>query len=419
MKIPASRKRRLSPDRSATNKRSASALKEKSGMRVSFGGWYQRTTLHLSEVYDFFVSGSSKLNLLKSELERLWKKLAIVEVSRESGYLEYVKAKTEDGIEIRYYEDGLYILELTVDDISTVHDEKRRLEDYWNVALSPALSYIFSLGAPTPRVLANIKTVHPTVVSGAVGEPSRFSPDESFGSVYSKIVSDGISVVKTPLFIFVMTSARSDAASRPVVENLIFFREFKDHLEKYLNIHRLIWEEISEIKERKNISGSEVEEVRGRLDGYQKTIGLISNRINQMGAYVRTRSAIAKGMNVEEYLSGFFQFKFETLVDTLDYIKEIWKMTSEYLNSSIQNLQEIKNQSAARGIQSLQLITSLGVVSGIIGYLSKNEIPKVTFMGAFYFALVIIVSWALNRLISHFYRRKKYDLKFGRREENI
>ena len=386
---------------------------------VSFGGWYQRTTLHLSEVYDFFVSGSSKLDLDKGELERLWKKLDLADVSRESGYLEYVSAKTRNGIEIRYYEDGLYVLESFINDISSAHEEKRRLEEYWNAFLSPALSYIFSLGAPTPKVLANIKTIHPTVISGVVSDSSLFSPDESFGPAYSKIVSDGISVIKTPLFIFVTASARSALSARPVIENLIFFREFKDHLEKYLNIHRSIWEQISDIKERKNISGSEVEEIRGKLDGYQKTIGLISNRINQMGAYVRTRSAIAKGMNVEEYLAGFFQFKFETLVDTLDYIKEIWKMTSEYLNSSIQNLQEIKNQSAARGIQSLQLITSLGVVSGIIGYLSKNEVPKITFVGALYFALVIIVAWSLNRLISHVYRRKKYDLKFGRREESI
>jgi len=400
-------------------KRSSAAEGSSGKMTVSFGGWYQRTTLHLSEVFDFLSFGSSKLDLDKGELERLRRKVGMTDISRESGYLEYVSGRTEDGILMRYYEDGLYILESEVNDISSVNDEKMKLEEYWNSSLNPALSFIFSLGAPTPKVLANIRTVHPTVISGISSDPARFSPDGSFGPVYSRIVSDGISVVKTPLHIFVMTSARSASSARPVIENLVFFREFKDHLEKYLNIHRSIWEEISDIKEKKNISGKDVDEIRGKLDGYQKTIGLISNRINQMGAYVRTRSAIAKGMSVEAYLSEFFQFKFETLVDTLDYIKEIWKMTSEYLNSSIQNLQEIKNQSAARGIQSLQLITSLGVVSGIIGYLSKNEVPKVTFIGAFYFSLVIFIAWSLNRVISHIYRRKKYDLKFGRREENI
>ena len=55
-----------------------------------------------------------------------------------------------------------------------------------------------------------------------------------------------------------------------------------------------MWEEISDIKERKVIKGKDVEEVRMQLDAYQKTINLISSRINQMGAYVHTRADIAK-----------------------------------------------------------------------------------------------------------------------------
>ncbi|MDD4931490.1 MAG: hypothetical protein PHG66_05105 [Candidatus Colwellbacteria bacterium] len=406
----------MAPRKTSVKAKTAAASKK---IRVSYGGWYQRTTLHLSEIYDFFSFGTSHLPLLKSELERLWRKLSLAEVSRESGYLEFISAKTASGITIRYYEDGLYMLESEVDDISEVPDEKRKLEEYYAGSLSPAISYIFSLGAPTPKVLANIKTVHPTVIVGTMTDPSRFNPDEIFGPVYSKLSSPGVSVVKTPLYIFVMTSPAAAVVATPVVENLVFFREFKDHLEKYLDIHRTVWEEISEIKERKDISGTEVDEIRGKLDGYQKTISLISNRINQMGSYVKTRSSIAKSMKVEEYLIGFFQFKFETLIDTLDYIKEIWKMTSEYLTSSITNLQEIKNQSAARGIQSLQLITSLGVVSGILGYLSKNEVPKMTFIGTMYFAAIILVAWGANKTISHFYLKKRYNLKFGRREENI
>lgn len=46
--------------------------------------------------------------------------------------------------------------------------------------------------------------------------------------------------------------------------------------------------------------------------------------------------------NVEQHLTDLFQYKFETLTDTLDYNKEIWKMNGDYLNSSIQNLVEIE-----------------------------------------------------------------------------
>ena len=79
----------------------------------------------------------------------------------------------------------------------------------------------------------------------------------------------------------------------------------------------------------------EIAEARGKLDGYQKTISLISNRINQMGSYVNTRSSIAKHLEIEKDLSSLFEYKFETLTDTLTYIKEIWKMTGDYLSQAI------------------------------------------------------------------------------------
>lgn len=384
--------------------------------KITYGGWYQRTTLHLSEVYDFLAFGKSKLALDGDKLKRLQKKLELSEVSREANYLEYISAKTKDGITIRYYEDGLYILEIETDDIKK---SKAILEKYFDQKFNPAIGYIFSLGAPTPKILANIKSPHATVVTvkGENTEVETFL--KNVGHVYNKIESGAFAVYKTHLFIFVVVPEDIDEGASELVENLIFFREFKDQLEKYLQIHRVLWEEISEIKEQKEIKGNDVEKVRDKLDSYQTTISLISNRINQMGSYVRTRASISKHTNIQQHLTDLFQYKFETLTDTLDYIKEIWKMTNDYLNSSIQNLVEIKGQSAARGIQSLQLITSIGVISGIVGYLSKNEFPKITAIGAMYFFIIIAITWLINSLLTRIYRSKKYKLKFNQRKEDI
>src|SRR3989338_2192548 len=95
--------------------------------KVTYGGWYQRTTLHLSEIYDLFVKGESNLNLNKDELKKFQTGLELGNISRESGSLEYVKATTKSGIEIRYYEDGLYVLEISTDDISNA---QKTLEEY-------------------------------------------------------------------------------------------------------------------------------------------------------------------------------------------------------------------------------------------------------------------------------------------------
>lgn len=388
--------------------------------KITYGGWYQRTTLHLSEIYDLFALGKSNLNLSKKKLSEFHNKFGFESVTREAGYFEFVKAKSTNGIEVRYYEDGLYVLEVELSGLNALGKTKALLETYFNEILNPATSYIFSLGAPTPKVLANIKTVHPVVVSVVQENPETFKPAQSeFGNIYSTITSQDIVVHKTPGYIFIVSSPKSEGAVAELVEMQIFFREFKDQLEKYLDIHRSLWEEISSIKERKILKGNEIEPIRAELDSYQKTISLISNRINQMGSYIRTRSSIAKSSNIEEHLRKLFEFKFEVLTDTLDYIKEIWKMTTDYLSSAIQNIVEIKNQGTSRGIQSLQVITSIGVVSGMIGYFSKNELPRFTALGAVYFMVIIAVTWLINFSISALYRNKKYTLKFSDRVKDI
>ncbi len=389
----------------------------KDSYTVTFGGWYQRTTLHLSEVYDFLAHGTSALKQLDSaKLRELRDGLGIESVTRETGYLESVVAKTHLGITIRYYEDGLYVLEKEAEDIAMAHTE---LEQYFEQHFNPATSYLFSLGAPTPKLLANIKTTHPTVVSVLEEAGSPFTPDPAFGEVYTRVSSNGVTVFKTPQYIFIASSKESPVSLMNLVEMQIFFREFKDQLEKYLSIHRTIWEEISDIKEGETITGKRVEEVRGKLDSYEKTISLISNRINQMGSYAATRSSLARHLSLQDELVTLFEYKFETLTDTLSYIKEIWQMTKEYLASAIQNLVEIKSQATSNNLQSLQTITSIGVISGVLGYLSATKLPTISMPGVFYFILLFLLTLILNTSIRALYKNKKYSLKFGHKASDI
>jgi len=382
---------------------------------VAFGGWYQRTTLHLSEIYDFVSSGISRLPLSDKKLAKYHTALDIEKATREVGSLEYVSAITSHGIEIRYYEDGLYILNYETDDIVNA---KRFLTNYFENLFEPAISYIFSLGAPTPKVLANIKSHHPMVVTLIKKNPEDYKVEEKYGKVYSKIDVDGVSVYKTHSYIFIVADASTEHL-RNLSETQVFFREFKDQLEKYLNIHRTIWEEIAHIKERGVIKGGDVEKLRSKLDSYQKTIGLIKNRINQMGAYIGTRRSIAKNAKVEGELISLFQYKFETLSDTHSYIKELWSMTENYLDSAIKLMVEIVNQSTNVSIRSLQLITTVGVLSGILAYLARDEFPKLSPVGVAYFMILVVATWAINKLVWVYYQKKKYKVQFTDRAKEI
>lgn len=385
-------------------------------MNVYFGGWYQRTTLHLTEIANFFVDGRSDLPFSKEKLMKFHEGMGLKSVSREAGSLEFVQAQTKEGIQIHYYEDGLYILKLASNNID---EAKKILEEYYNEKMAPAMAYIFSLGAPTPKDLANIKTVHPIAVAVIDKDPEGFLIDCEFGEVYSSITSAEMTVKKTPWFIFLITKPDYREFTEGLIEMQIFFREFKDQLQKYLDIHRKLWEEISDIKERKLIRGKEVEKVRLQLDAYQKTINLISSRINQMGTYVHTRADIAKEMKLTEHLSRIFQYKFDVLTNTHGYIKEIWVMTNNYLNSAISVIAEIKGQATNKSIQSLQLITTYGVVGGIIGYLSRDSLPKVTSQGMIYFGLLMLVTFVVNILVKFAYQRVRYKIKFVERVKDI
>ena len=112
-------------------------------------------------------------------------------------------------------------------------------------------------------------------------------------------------------------------------------REFKGQLHRYLNLHRIIWEHIAEVKERGKIKGNEIGPFKDKIEGYEKKINIIEERINQMNAYIKTRESIVKNTKELEQFHEIFEFKYETLVDTLQYIKDIWGMTKNYVNSAL------------------------------------------------------------------------------------
>jgi len=383
---------------------------------VTYGGWYQRTTLHLTEVYEFLKNGGTRLQLSKSRLKKYHEKLNIKNVSRELGKFEYVQAETKQGITIKFYEDGLYVLETESEQIDQA---SKNLREYFEEVWSPAIEYIFSLGSPTPKILSNLKDEHPIVISKIDRDHSSFNPGKKYGKVYSETHFRNISVYKTEDYIFVIANPSQKQGLHMLVEMQIFFREFKDQLHKYLNIHRDIWEQIAVIKELHYIKGKEVGEYKSMLEKYKKTIDLIQNRINQMKTYAGTRATISKELNVEKPLVVLFQYRFEDLFNTLSYIKEIWSMTVNYTNNAIRVLSEVDAKASMSGIRSIQILASIGVVTGVIGYLARDTLPSISVIGAGYLiglgVVALIVDWFLRRSA----KNKKYELKFAERYKKI
>jgi len=130
-----------------------------------------------------------------------------------------------------------------------------------------------------------------------------------------------------------------------------------------------------------------------------------------MASYLRTRGKIANTQKIDETLDQIFSYKYETLEDTLSYIKELWKMTDNYLGATLARFGEMGAESTRNSIGSLRLITTVGVIAGILGYLGRDSLPTLTPIGGAFFALLLAVTWVVNELVSLYYSRKNYALK--------
>lgn len=194
------------------------------------------------------------------------------------------------------------------------------------------------------------------------------------------------------------------------IQEQIFMREFKGQLHRYLNLHRIIWERIAEVKEKGKIRGRDVGAFNTRIEEYAKTINLIDTRINQMGAYISTRESVLKNdPNMVKFL-GVLQFKYETLSDTLSYVQDIWRMTSNYVDSALSLFSSIQAKSTESSVTNLTIITSMGVGATLMGLFSQSA-PEFTLFGAGYFLALAIIGYSANKVMKTIAERRMYKIQ--------
>jgi hypothetical protein len=378
--------------------------------QVFVGGWFQRTRLHLGEIYDFLQTAESPLNLDKAKLNALRDDLQISEVELTVDLLEYIKL-VSNNITVRIYEDGLVTLTtLHSDDLQ---EDINRLTSYYEQKLSPAFSYIFSLGAPVPKELANIKTVYPYFVrtNGATPERVKELLSEFNQESYFTINRDEFDIYRgNKFYIIDQHGAHNDEVER-FIEEQIFVREFRGQLHRYLNLHRTIWEKIAEVVERGEMVGSEIGEFKTKVEQYKKTIDFIGTRINQMDTYLRTRESIS---NNDPRLAKFqdtLGYKHETLSDTLEYIKDLWDLTTNYVDSAVKIFSDLAAKSTSSSVKNLTIVTSMGVGATLIGLFKTTSVPQITWVGVGYFFALAVLGYAVNKALNWWAKRKKYGIK--------
>lgn len=392
-------------------------------MKVSsiyIGGWFQRTMLQLSEVYDFLRNGESQLKLNKKKLQELRKNLSIGSVEYGVAGEEFVAFTTSEHVRIKIFEDGLIVVGSENVSEETLFADVEKLKDYYELKLSPAINYIFSLGAPVPKELAHIENIYPyfVVCENATREDIAELLAKTERQKYFEFDNKNYSVLRGDKYYFINNKKTSKANIERYIEEQIFIREFKGQLHRYLNLHRIIWEKIDQVKDRSKVKGSDVIKFSTKLESYAKTVNLIDGRIQQMSTYISTRERIAKqDKELEEFLA-ISGFRYETLRNTLEYIKDLWVMTRNYVASAQKLFDGIKQDVTSGSIDSLTIVTSMSAGAAILELFTESE-PEFTSFGFIYFFILAFVGWIATKLLTKVSEKRKYEISDVDIDKNI
>ena len=378
---------------------------------VYIGGWFQRTMLQLTEIYDLLRDCNSQLDLDPEKLQEFRKCLEIGKIDYGVAGEEYIEFTTALNMKVKVFEDGLITVNNTNVSDDTLFADLDKITDYYENKLSPAFNYLFSLGAPVPKELAHIETIYPyfIICDNVTKEDISDLVSRTEKQKYFEFSSEKYDVVRGDKYYFINNKKQSLENIERYIESQVFIREFKGQLHRYLNIHRIIWEKIDNIKDKVNVKGSEIVKFTTKLEGYSKTVNLIDGRINQMSTYISTREKIVKAdPELTEFLA-ISGYRYETLRDTLNYIQYLWDMTQTHLNQAKSLFSEIKSDVTNSSVSNLTVVTSMSAGASLLGLLNES-LPTVNPMGFVYFLILALIGWISTKILSFIGKQRKYEV---------
>jgi hypothetical protein len=389
---------------------------------VYIGGWFQRTMLQLTEIYDFLRSCDTKLDLLdKEKLKELHKSLQIGKIEYGVDGEEYLSFTTALNLKVKIFEDGLITVNNTNVSEDTLFSDIDKVQDYYENKLSPAFNYLFSLGAPVPKELAHVETIYPyfVICEDATHDDILKVLSSKDNQKYFEFECSKYDVIRGDKYYFINNKKQTLEDIEKYIEQQIFIREFKGQLHRYLNIHRIIWEKIDLVKEKKNVKGSEIVSFMTKLEEYSKTVNLIDGRINQMATYISTREKIAKSDDELTEFLAISGYRYETLRDTLNYIQYLWDMTQTYLSSAKATIKDVKSDVTDSSISNLTIVTSMGVGASLLGLIDSTSWPSVSFFGVSYFFILAAIGFIVDKLMAFIKEKRKYEISDLDYDEDI
>ncbi|MEK7158850.1 MAG: CorA family divalent cation transporter, partial [Patescibacteria group bacterium] len=353
------------------------------------------TSLHLREFHRFLEHRQGIDRLDTKKLQHLWRGLNVQKVTlHEEGYFEFLETQM-GAIRMTMTEDGIILLSVTPK--KTIVNTIAQLEKFYLECFSPALSYLFSLGAPLPKELMDVQTVYPILLVGSGITRTNAS------AIFNKISDPLLSHVSTPSIetylgekLHALNLRQEKKWNQTRVEetmrHMVFAREFERQLSDGLRLHREIWDRISAIRESKNMRYRDFPAIRHHLLDFLKTLSFVRARLAQMDDILTSRLQLMDP-TLHKELPHLGPYEFENLQGNQRYVYHLWEMTTEYVNDTLRLLASLFEENTQRELNALKLTTLTAALTGFFGmniaFPWEERWP--TTLGSSFFVLAIII----------------------------
>lgn len=386
---------------------------------IYIGGWFQRTMLQLSEIYDFLRDGTSQLNLAQEKVIELRNNLRIESIEYGVANEEFVAFTTEERTKVKLFEDGLIVVSSDQVSEPTMFADVERLRGYYEERLSPALNFLFSTGAPVFKELARVESIYPyfIVCDNATQNDISELLAKTERQKYFEFDGKNYNVLRGDKYYFINNKKASVANIERYIEEQIFIREFKGQLHRYLNLHRAIWGKIDQIKKQVSANAAELMQFATKLERYEKTALLIEGRLQQMSTYVKIR---ADGVKDDQELLEFLAisgYRYTALSGTLEYMQSLWDTTRRYIESAQRLIARASQERLMNLGNIIAMLVCLLVVIGAFGLLFGTSL---TFGidTLIYLAALIIVGMIGSKLLKLHHDSKQYNILLEEEKEH-
>ncbi len=378
---------------------------------IYIGGWFQRTTLQLSELYDFLRDGVSQLGLDTNKLASLHANLKIDSIEYGVANEEFVTFTTAEHIKVKLFEDGLIIVSSNQVSEPTLFADVERLHGYYEQCLSPAVNYLFSTGAPVFKELSRVENIYPyfIVCDNATNADISELLAKTERQKYFEFEGKNYNVLRGDKYYFINNKKSTSGDIEHYIEEQIFIREFKGQLHRYLNLHRAIWGKIDVINKTPAATASELLQMSTQLARYEKTSLLIEGRLAQMSTYIDVRE---HGVKSDQELMDFLAisgYRYAALAGTLSYMQSLWQTTRRYAESTQALLARANQERTSHHLHSVVLLLGLIAIVSVVGLIFGTAL-KFSIDGIIYAAMVLIICLIAAQVWKSHHYAKQYNI---------